>query len=253
MLLDFIFGAIILILIALGIYKGLTGLFFGTFSVILSLLIAFFLADVVAQQIFISPLGDTLVNFINGKLASFGEIMTAPIIKTGEDYFLDTTEGTVAIADAFQSMGVFGKIFGSYAVKIIPSLDIEGMSLADKFVPVIAKLALSLVSGVALFILAALILKIFGKVSENWKENAVFNKIDKVLGTLIMAFIGMLIINFCMLAAAEAPHVSIFNALAEMTDGTYMSKFFYEHNLLKMALNGMGVDTAEMFLRYFPA
>jgi hypothetical protein len=38
-----------------------------------------------------------------------------------------------------------------------------------------------------------------------------------------------------------------------MTDGTYMSKFFYDHNLLKMALNGMGVDTAELFLRYFPA
>jgi len=253
MLLDFIFGAIVLILIALGIYKGLTGLFFGTFSIILSLIISFFLADVVAQQIFISPLGDTLVNFINSKLAAFGEVASAPIIKVGSDYFLDTTEGQVAIADAFNSMGIFGKIFGSYAVKIIPSLNIEGMSLADKFVPVIAKLMLSVMSGVILFILAAIIFKILGKVSENWKENAVFNKIDKVLGTLLMAFIGTLLINFCMLAAAEAPHVSVFNALAEMTDGTFISKFFYEHNILKAALNGMGVDTTELFLRYFPA
>ena len=94
MLLDFIFGAIVLILIGFGIYKGLTGLFFGTFSIVLSLIIAFFLADVVAQQIFESPLGSVLTDYITGKLSSLGEVATAPIVIVG-DYYLETSEGQV--------------------------------------------------------------------------------------------------------------------------------------------------------------
>ncbi|MGI6701975.1 MAG: hypothetical protein ACOX3U_05910 [Christensenellales bacterium] len=253
MLLDFIFGAIVLILIGFGIYKGLTGLFFGTFSIVLSLIIAFFLADVVAQQIFESPLGSVLTDYITGKLSSLGEVATAPIVIVGEDYYLETSEGQVALAEALKGFGPLSKIITKYAYSYLPSVDIEGMSLADKFVPSIAMLVLSMAAGLLLFILAAIIFKIFSKITEEWDQNPVFNKINRVLGFLLTAFIGIMIINFLMLAAAEAPHVKLFNALAEMTEGTYMSKYFYEHNWLKNGLTSMGVDVSEMFNRYFPA
>jgi len=253
MLLDFIFGAIILILIGFGIYKGLTGLFFGTFSIILSLIIAFFLADVVAQQIFNSPLGKVLTDFITNKLSTLGEVATAPIIKVGEDYFLETTEGQVALGDALKSFGPLSGIITKYANSYLPSMNIEGMSLADKFVPSIAMLILSAASGLVLFILAAIIFKIFSKITEEWDKNPVFNKVNRVLGFLLTAFIGILIVNFLMMAASQAPHVSFFKALADMQEGTFMSKYFYNHNWLNSALSSMGVNVTDMFNRYFPA
>ena len=254
MLLDFIFGAIVLILIGFGIYKGLTGLFFGTFSIILSLIIAFFLADVVAQQIFNSPLGTTLVDFINSKLAGLGDLATAPITLVGTDYMLNPPgEAAVPLADAFASFGPLAGIINKYALNLLPSLNIEGMSLADKFVPAIAKLLLSAASGLVLFILSAIIFKILSNITKEWDNNPVFKKVNRVLGFLLTAFIGILIINFLMLAALEAPHVTIFKALADMVEGTFISKFFYEHNLLGSALNAFGVNPSELFNRYFPA
>lgn len=253
MLLDFIFGAIILILIGFGVYKGLTGLFFGTFSVILSLIIAFFLADVVAQQIFQSPLGAALSDFITSKLSTFGEVATAPVVKVGEDYFLETTEGQLAIAEAMKGFGPLAGLLTKYANSYIPSLGIEGMSLADKFVPAIAKLVLSAASGLVLFILAAIIFKILSKVTEEWDKNPVFAKVNRVLGVVLTAFIGILIVNFFMLAAYHAPHVSFFKALADMSNGTFVSKYFYNHNWLGKALTAMNVNPAELFNRYFPA
>lgn len=252
MLLDFIFGAILLILIGFGIYKGLTGLFFGTFSIILSLLIAFFLADIVAQQIFMSPLGGTLMDYLNSKLAGFGELATAPIMLVGEQYFLDTSEGLVALNDAFTGFGPLSSIISKYANNLLPSLDIEGMSLADKFVPAMAKMILSAISGVMLFIIAAIVFKILSKITEEWDKNPTFGKINRILGVIVTAFIGIIVINFLMLAAAEAPHVSLFNALGEMVDGTLLSKYFYNNNWLGSALNSMGVDPTELFNRYFP-
>ncbi len=253
MLLDFIFGAIIFILIGFGVYKGLTGLFFGTFSVILSLIIAFFLADVVAQQIFQSPLGAALSDFITSKLSTFGEVATAPVVKVGEDYFLETTEGQLAIAEAMKGFGPLAGLLTKYANSYIPSLGIEGMSLADKFVPAIAKLVLSAASGLVLFILAAIIFKILSKVTEEWDKNPVFAKVNRVLGVVLTAFIGILIVNFFMLAAYHAPHVSFFKALADMSNGTFVSKYFYNHNWLGKALTAMNVNPAELFNRYFPA
>lgn len=252
MLLDLIFGAIILIMIGFGIYKGLTGLFFGTFSIILSLIISFFLADVVGNQIFNSPLGTTLIDFINSKLSGFGELATAPIIIVDNQYFLDTTEGHVALSEALKNFGMFSGILTKYANKILSSYSVEGMSLAEKFTPVIAKNILAICSGIALFILASIIFKILSKITDEWDENPVFAKVNRVLGFLLTAFLGILIINFFMLAAYEAPHVNLFNALKEMTDGTYVSKYFYNHNWLKSALNAMGVDSTELFHRYFP-
>jgi hypothetical protein len=221
--------------------------------VILSLIIAFFLADVVAQQIFQSPLGAALSDFITSKLSTFGEVATAPVVKVGEDYFLETTEGQLAIAEAMKGFGPLAGLLTKYANSYIPSLGIEGMSLADKFVPAIAKLVLSAASGLVLFILAAIIFKILSKVTEEWDKNPVFAKVNRVLGVVLTAFIGILIVNFFMLAAYHAPHVSFFKALADMSNGTFVSKYFYNHNWLGKALTAMNVNPAELFNRYFPA
>lgn len=252
MLLDLILGAIVLILIGIGIYKGLTGMFFGAFSIILSLVIAFFLADIVAQQILVSPIGTSLMDYLTAKISTFGEVATAPVVIQEGAYYLDTSEGLVPIEQAFEGFGLFSGLISRYANSIIPTLDIEGMSLADKFVPSIALLILSTLSGIVLFILAAIVFKILGKITESWDNNSIFHKVNRLMGFLLMAFIGIAIINFLMLAAAKAPHVSFFNALAEMTEGTYVSNYFYNNNWLDKALSSMGVDSTSLFNRYFP-
>lgn len=252
MLLDLIFGAIILILIGIGIYKGITGMFFGAFSILLSIIIAFFLADIVAQQILVSPMGGSLIDYLTAKISGLGEVATAPVVLQEGAYFLDTSEGLVPINEAFEDFGMFSGLISKYANSLLPTLEIEGMSLADKFVPSVALLILSTISGLVMFLLAAIVFKILGKVTENWDENPIFHKVNRILGFLLMAFIGIVIVNFLMLAASKAPHVSFFNALAEMTEGTYLSKYFYNNNWLDQILSSMGVDTTALFNRYFP-
>ena len=257
MILDIVLVISVLIGLGLGIWKGISGLLLGFFSIVLSLIISFFLADIVAAQLYDTSLGTTINESIIEKVNSFENfsgLANAPIYydETTEGYYLVTEEGNKTLTEALSAFPASG-IIEKYAINILDSSEIDGMTLTDKFVPSITMIILSIGSGFALFIILAISFRILRGLTEHWDDNETFSKVNKIIGCVVTLIIVFMFANAVMLCAKFAPNYGPFETLAEMKDSSILNKLLYNHNILEEILKSAGIDPAEMLGKYFPS
>lgn len=248
-----IFLAIIVIGLIIGAYRGFLLTLLSIAGIAVSFLLAFFLAEPIANAIAGTGLGDSMITSIDGWLC--GNETVGPIFQM----VLNKSQASAQLETALTEAGLPTAIIPTVIDQILPlipevSMDVRlGLYVAQG----ITKISLIAISFIVIFLVSTLIFSILKIFARKLNKAKGIGWINRVLGAVFSLAISFVVINlvcysFTFLTGIPAANDFLVGQL-RLNDPTMWSigKMLYEENfigkLLDLYLKPAAETTAALF------
>lgn len=229
---DFVFIALLLLTVIIGLYKGFTGVILGCIvSIVISLLVSIFLSNIISSPIIAGDLGNQLRESLLDKLNAKNEIFTYALVMQDGVLMLDTGVQLITFAE-----GITGLFNISFLASIIaPAIEKIAMlliggnaeiagTLGNAVAVLCTNYIIKIVVGIIIFIVLQIIFAVLRNGADNIKDNVVLRKIDRVFGAAVasVVFLSLIFIFLQITSTFVGEESSI---MLTIKDSAIISKF----------------------------